>query len=334
MKKRYFRLNFGTLLLAGGLLLLATACSKDETENGQSTDIIDKDILMNVDVWRVMKGTRATTFDNSTALQSENFKCYAYNGGTTTAYIDGSSVSYADGKWSFTDGKKFWPTTGSLDFFAYMPAEKPAYISAVSYITAQNPTITCTSLPMTAATQGADLKEFVWAITTGQNKTDQGEKGVTMNFLHPFARIDFKLAASHPDIIINSITLKDLYNNGTCTLNGTTSTWTPSGDLTDFVMTLTDDAATFNNNPNTPQPIGGYAESAHTSIPLLMVPQEWNGEIEVNASWNDWGDTPVAHTVTATIPAITWEAGKSYTYTFSISTDDLVVNITNFTEQW
>ena len=31
---------------------------------------------------------------------------------------------------------------------------------------------------------------------------------------------------------------------------------------------------------------------------------------------------------------INWEAGKSYTYTFSISTDDLVVNITNFTEQW
>lgn len=334
MKKRFFKYDFGTLLLAGGMLLLATACSKDETEDGQRTDISDKDIRMNVDVWRVMEGTRATTFDNPTALQNEgSFTCYAYNGGTTTAFINGSTVNWAESTWAFADGKKYWPTTGSLDFFAYMPAEKPSYISAVSYATAQNPTITCTSLPMTADGQSS-IKEFIYGLVTGQTKAAQGGTGVTMNFLHPFARIDFKLAASHPDIIINSITLKNIQNNGSCTLNGTTSTWAPSGDATDFVMTLTGDAATFNNNPNTPQPIGGYAESAHTSIPLLMVPQDWEGEIEVNASWNDWGDTPVPHTVSTTIPAITWQPGYSYTYTFTISTDDLTVDVANYTEQW
>lgn len=336
MKKRFFKYDFGTLLLAGGMLLLATACSKDETEDGQRTDISDKDIRMNVDVLRVMEGTRATTFDNPTALQNEgSFTCYAYNGETTTTFINGSTVNWigSENTWAFADGKKYWPATGSLDFFAYMPAEKPTYISAVSYTTARTPTITCTSLPMTSDGQ-ASIKEFVYGLVAGQTKDAQGETGVTMNFLHPFARIDFKLAASHPNIIINSITLKGIQNNGTCTLNGTTSTWTPSGDATDFVMTLTGDAATFNNNPNTPQPIGGYAESAHTSIPLLMVPQDWEGEIEVNASWNDWGDTPVPHTVTTTIPAITWQPGYSYTYTFTISTDDLTVDINSYTEQW
>lgn len=336
MKKRFFKYDFGTLLLAGGMLLLATACSKDETEDGQRTDISDKDIRMNVDVWRVMEGTRATTFDNQAALQTEgSFTCYAYNGETTTPFINGSTVNWIEieNTWAFTDGKKYWPATGSLDFFAYMPAEKPAYISAVSYTTARTPTITCTSLPMTSDGQ-ASIKEFVYGLVTGQTKDAQGETGVTMNFLHPFARIDFKLAASHPNIIINSITLKTIKNNGTCSFNGTTSTWTPSGDATDFVMTLTGDAATFNNNPASAQPIGGYAESAHTSIPLLMIPQDWAGEIEVNASWNDWGDTPVSHTVSATIDAITWQPGHSYTYTFTISPDDLTVNTTNYTEQW
>lgn len=335
MKKRFFKYDFGTLLLAGGMLLLATACSKDETEDGQRTDISDKDIRMNVDVWRVMEGTRATTFDNQAALQTEgNFTCYAYNGETTTTFINSSTVNWIESEntWAFADGKKYWPATGSLDFFAYMPAVKPAYISDVSYTTQQSPTITCTSLPMTAATQGADLKEFVWAIITGQNKTDQGESGVTINFLHPFARIDFKLSASHPNIIINSITLKGIQNNGTCTLNGTTSTWTPSGDATDFVMTLTGDAATFNNNPNTPQPIGGYAESAHTSIPLLMVPQTWAGEIKVNATWDKWG-LPSTQTVSTTIPT-TWAAGYSYTYTLTINEADLIVNTAKYTEQW
>lgn len=322
------------LLLAGGMLLLAAGCSSDDTENKQGSDISDKDIHINVDVWRMMKGTRATTFDNATALQTEgSFTCYAYNGETTTAFIDGATVNWVASTWSFSDGKRYWPATGSLDFFAYMPATKPNYISAISYTTAQNPTITCTSLPMTAADQ-ADIKEFVYGLTTGQTKAAQGESGVTMNFVHPFARIDFKLSASHPDITINSITLKTLKNNGTCSFNGTSSTWTPSGDATDFVMTLTGDAATFNNNPTTTQPIGGYAESTHTSIPILMIPQDWNGEIEVNASWNDWGDTPVPHTVTATIPAITWLPGYTYTYTFTISTDDLTVDVSNYTEQW
>lgn len=334
MKKRFFKYDFGTLLLAGGMLLLATACSKDETEDGQRTDISDKDIRMNVDVWRVMEGTRATTFDNPTALQNEgSFTCYAYNGETTTTFINGSTVNWigSENTWAFADGKKYWPATGSLDFFAYMPAEKPAYISAVSYATAQNPTITCTSLPMTADGQ-TSIKEFVYGLVIDQTKDVQGSTGVTMNFLHPFARIDFKLAASHPNIIINSITLKGIQNNGTCTLNGTTSTWAPSGDATDFVMTLTGDAATFNNNPNTPQPIGGYAESAHTSIPLLMVPQTWTGSIEVNATWDDWG-VSLPHTITASVPT-NWEPGYSYTYTFTITPTDLIVNTAKYTEQW
>lgn len=317
------------LLLAGGALLLAIGCSSD---NSNDVQVSNKDIHVNVDVWRMMEGTRATTFNNNPALQNEgSFKCYAYRGGTATAYINGSNVNWVTDKWLFEEGNHRWPSY-DLDFFAYMPASLPDYISAVNYA-AQNPTITCTNLPMTSATQGADLKEFVYALTTGQNEAAQGELGVTMKFVHPFARIDFKLSASHPDITINSITLKTLKNNGTCSFNGTSSTWAPSGDATDFVMTLTGDAATFNNNPNT-QPIGGYAESAHTSIPILMIPQDWNGEIEVNASWNDWGDTPVPHTVSTTIPAITWQPGYSYTYTFTISTDDLTVDVANYTEQW
>jgi hypothetical protein len=164
-----------------------------------------------------------------------------------------------------------------------------------------------------------------------------------MKFRRPFACIKFQLSASHPDITINSITFKSLKTEGTCTLNATNiadtyyytnSLWSDLSGSSDLTMTLTSNAATFNNNPNATQPIGGYSGSAHTSIPLLVIPQTWAGEIEVNASWNDWGDTPVAHTVTATIPAITWEAGKSYTYTFTITLEDLVVNLTDFTEQW
>lgn len=323
MKKKFFRYDFMTLLLAGGMLLLATACSKDETEDGQRTDISDKDIRMNVDVWRVMEGTRATTFDNQAALQTEgSFTCYAYNGETTTPFINGSTVNWIESEntWAFADGKKYWPATGSLDFFAYMPAEKPAYISAVSYATARTPTITCTSLPMTSDGQ-ASTKEFVYGLVIDQTKDAQGTTGVTMNFLHPFARIYLRWSdVDHSAITLNSVKLKNIYNNGTCTLSydGTNSkwisTWSPNGDKTDFSSTTL------------------AANDLSDAVPYLVIPQTFAGTIEVNATWDDWG-VSLPHTITASVPT-NWEPGYSYTYTFTITPTDLIVNTTKYTEQW
>ena len=349
-------LMFCSLLLAG--------CSGDGDGRDVPVSETDKtEIRLAADVWNVMEGTRATTIDGGT-LTSGSFTASAYVGNTTTSYIKSVQVNYETGKWVWSDGKHYWPASGNLDFFAYMPATVPSYITGPTYsIVESHPqaSFTCENLPMTynAATpeagQGSSLQEFVWGITVGQNKTNQGTSGVTMKFRHPFARIKFQLAANHPDIQINSITFKGLKTGGTCTLNNatgkdgnyyTTSVWsslTPAEGGSDLVMTLaskdgegkwvTAPVNTFNDNPDETVPIGGWTESAHQFVNLLVIPQTWTGQIEVNASWNDWGDTPVEHTVTATIPA-TWQPGYSYTYTFNITPEDLVVNLTDFTEQW
>jgi hypothetical protein len=210
-----------------------------------------------------------------------------------------------------------------------------------------------------AAGQGSGLHEFIWGITVGQNKAGQGTSGVTMKFRHPFARIKFQLQANHPDIQINSITFKNLKTGGTCTLNNEgkednyyykNSVWsalTPAEGSSNLVMTLaskeggkwvTADVNTFDNNPtDATVPIGGWSTTPsghHEFVNLLVIPQAFAGAIEVNASWKDWGDDLVEHTVTATIPPITWLPGYSYTYTFFITPEDLVVNVTNYTEQW
>ena len=345
--------------------MLSAACSKDDGDSAHQAGEEAQEIRVNADVWRVMEGTRATTIDTDGELQTTGFKTYVYVDGSTTKYINGSTVSYADSKWEFDDGKHYWPATGNLDFFAYMPATVPTYITGPTYSVSGTPqaSFTCSDLPMTynatspEAGQGSSLQEFIWGITVGQNKTNQGVSGVTMKLRHPFARIKFQLAANHPDIQINSITFKSLKTGGTCTLNNTaiesiyyytTSAWsslTPAEGGSNLVMTLASkdgegnwiaaDVNTFNSNPvSEVVPIGGWAESAHQYVNLLVIPQTFAGAIEINASWNDWGDTPVEHTVTTTIPSITWQAGYSYTYTFTITPEDLVVNLTNFTEQW
>ena len=179
------------------------------------------------------------------------------------------------------------------------------------------------------------MKEFVYALAIDQNKAGQGTSGVTLNFKHPFARIKFQLAPNHPDIKINSITLKGLKKGGVCSFDGTTSTWTnltPADETVDFVMTLTGYAANFSNDPSA-LPIGSYSGGAHQSVDILMVPQAFAGNITVNATWIDWGEE-FAHNVSTTLTPVTWEAGHSYTYTFTITEHDLKVDTSRYTEQW
>lgn len=362
-------------MLLAAMLLAACNGSDDISDlpDGSGSAKADE-IRLNADVWHVMEGTRATTIDGGT-LTSGSFMASSYVENTNTKYINPVQVDYVTDKWVWSDGKHYWPASGDLDFFAYMPATAPSYITEepTYSIVEDHPQaqFTCANLPMTynaatpAAGQGSDLEEFVWGITVGQNKAEQGASGVTMKFRHPFARIKFQLAANHPEVIINSITFKNLKTGGTCTLNNTaadtyyytTSVWsdlTPAGTgSSNLVMQLVEkdsegkyimtnsageiivgEAAKFYSKLAATVPIGGYSGGEHEFVNLLVIPQTFAGAIEINASWNDWGDTPVEHTVTATIPSIAWQPGYSYTYTFNITPEDLVVNLTDYTEQW
>ena len=324
--------------IALGLLfsLLITACSKDGADGSGVTnpnEQTSEEIRFNIKNWQVMQGTprRAQTYNGELDIknETEGFRCFIYNGNSTTSYNsnEGSVVKWnsSTSKWEFQDGKHYWPMSGNLDFFAYMPATKPNYISNFSYTTARNPQITCTNLPMTynsaspEAGQGSGLQEFIYAMVTDQNKAGQGESGVELTFAHPFARIKLKLSSTQANIHINTITFKDLKKSGTCSFNGTTSIWTPTGDATNFVVTLDDD----------------YNANDVLGTDYIMIPQTWSGVIEVNAIWTDW-DESVAHTVSVTLPELqrTWVAGTSYTYTFTITETDLIVNTSKYTEQW
>lgn len=314
--------------------MLSAACSKDDGDSAQQAGEEPQEIRVNADVWRVMEGTRATTIDTEGELQTTGFKTYVYVDGSTTKYINGSTVSYADSKWEFDDGKHYWPISESLNFFAHSPKELTnthCTFDPEPYHAEDNPDgysddlarIVCTSLPI-AITNNSDAttEELIYAYTPAQNKAGQGATGVTMNFKRPFARVYFKLAASHPNITINSITFQTLKNNGSCTFNGTTTAWTLTGDAANLVASYSPGAQF--TTTSTVQLIGG---------PFLVIPQAWTGGIEVNASWTEWGVPKNNQTLSTTVPT-TWQAGYSYTYTFTITEFDLKVDIAKFTEQW
>lgn len=315
-KKTYI----GLLLLTAGLL---AGCSGDSASSIEPEPQDTKTgIKVNADVWRVMEGTRATTYDNQTALQTEgSFTCGVYTENTTTAYVSPTTVNWNSTEWLFSDGKHYWPSSGNLDFFAYMPATKPDYISAVTYAVngtpAPAPYITCADLPI-ALTPTDATKEFIWALTTGQNKAGQGSTGVMMNFKHPFARIKFKLSTeSGTNVKVNSITIPTVYRDGTCTLTGTSSTavsaWSSLSDNAGDLV-ITGDPATNND------------------MFYLVIPNNYGSQtLTVNATWSDWSN--VTKNVTASV-AFNWVPGYSYTYTLTLSKYALKVDVTKYTEQW
>lgn len=297
------------MLLATGFIF--SACSNDDT-TPTPNNTPNSEISLNADVWRMMEGTRATTFDGTSDLQSlAHFYCAVYNAGTLTPYFTPGQVSYSESQWTFDSGKHYWPAEGSLDFFAYAPYGGVSYISDLTYAATANLTFNC-ALPMTNAEQADNvLGEFVYDIKNGRNKSNSAS-GVTLSFQHPFARIKLQLSSTQAAIHINTITLKSIKNNGSYSH---TSGWTPSDPATNFVATL-----------------NGDCEANDDLGTFIMIPQSWAGEIEVNADWTVWGEDGT-HTVTASAPT-TWHPGYSYTYTFTITATDLKVDTSKFTEQW
>ncbi len=309
--------HIATLVL---MSLLLTGCSSGGDDMSTSRK---QAIRLNVEKAKVTEGgwdTRATTFSSKADLQANSpFKCYAYEDGGTTIYdnISNTSVNYNNGVWSFENGTHDCPEVSTLNFYAYMPttaAELEKTYCEYSY-TNKNPVITCTNLPVTIKKGSDYTQEYIYAYTPGQTKTANSDDGVTLMFQHPFARVCFKLTdASGTSVRVNSITIEGIKNNGTYTCNN--STWTPSGDDANLVISQSD------------------SESAATGDDYyLVVPNNYgNKTLTVNATWDEWGS--VTKDVTATI-ACNWEPGNCYIYKLTLSEYAVVVNVTDkYTEQW
>lgn len=319
------------------VVALLSACSKSNEEPTTAVaNPEDNSIRLNAGVWRIKEGRRASTIDNNTALQGQDLKISAYFNGTNTAYLADAKLHYDTDAWVFWNGSSqlhyYWPiegsvytavplTVSSLDFVGYCPYTTPGYISELAYAYGTGFSFDCdlTSY-FTGATQ-ASMPEFLYAYSDDQTYSDQvSAGGVPLNFQHPFAKIILKISADQPkEVTITSITLKDIYKTGSYTSSGLTN-WNSLGDEDDFVITFSP-AQTFSD----------HSEQI-IDVPYIMIPQNWGGEIEVAASWKNWGET-VSGTYSATV-ATNWEAGHSYTYSFKFSDYDLIVDIANFTEQW
>lgn len=117
MSQKTFQTRYISCVLLA-LTCLLTACSG----GGSSSEELDspapnptpnptpenQEIKLNANVWNMMEGMRASTYDDQAAIQKEgSFTCAVYNAGTTTAYITPTAVNWSDPQWLFSDGKHY-----------------------------------------------------------------------------------------------------------------------------------------------------------------------------------------------------------------------------------
>ena len=319
--------------------LLLAGCGGDSADDVQRpVEKGNTEICINTNVAKMQ--TRATTYDNVSALQSDHvdIRGFAYYHDTETSYLNnnGENLHYdatPPAGWKFWVNEAqthyYWPiegsvydpsstniTVSSLDFVGYCPYTRPGYITAEpTYNHSTGISFSANMASFMTNSNQADVKEFMCAIAS--NRTAAGG-AVPLEFKHPFALIKFVIAeGSGTHVQVNSISISDLNTNATCTYNGSTISW--DSHLGSAAMSQTG----LNLK---------YGTSSTATDYFMVIPKNYGSmTLTVNGTWDDW--SAVTKNISTDI-SINWEPGYIYTYNLTVTKYALTVKTDKYTEQW
>ena len=338
-QERNHSISYGAIAFSFALLLTVAGCGGSEIPSEGKEDKVplsDQEITIQIDGWQPLEESRAAIFETQDDFTNEapeakgggNFTLHAYMRETGSTFIDGTRARYqeASGHWRFYSHPNYieyyWPQSGSIDFFAYMPwkdSNRNKNITVGSYLKDTGLSLSCQM--QNAITDLEDLtgQETIIAYTTGKSKADGS---VNMHFVHPFAAVYFKLKQAHRDLTINWIRFDKVHLLGKTTLDATTVentkiTWTPSDTESTFQITIN---KTIPTDINFNGEVGG---------PYLVMPQSIGKgtddtaddvTITINYTWNDKQDEDTTNDTKEFTRSIktsnieSWIAGNKYTY--------------------
>lgn len=214
-------------------------------------------------------------------------------------FMDNEEISKSGNVWS-SEETFFWPAEGALDFYAYAQYSTPTINKEDKEIT----------FDYTVPDAAAEQPDIMFAHTT--RSKDKGSP-VVLDFNHALAAVKF-VAKDVTNCTVRSITLKNLYGEGSCTYDTETETfkWSLDGEKKkdfsqEFNVKLTD-----NDGKENTQDITDKDEATT----FMLIPQSLNAvTVEVVVETNE-GTSTLTGSLTGE-----WQSGHIYTY--AISTESI-----------
>ncbi len=301
------------IVFAAAAALAMISCSKDETRSVNLGDGI---------TFRPAMGTRAV---ETTIGNLESFNVTALTGTGESYFTDATFTKNSSTGTYTTNPVYYWPSTGSLSFYAYAP-------STLSGVTINQTTKSVTITPDTAI---ADQIDFITANATG-NKADNEGSGVALVFGHRLSQIQVKALNSNTAYVfkVKGVKIGSVESTGTFDFASVAFTTPLSGTKADYMIkydtehTLTAEAVDIMNAAGTdvngsamliPQQLSAWdpendgsndSENAYLSVLLNICTKDGAQIYPPAAGAYGWAAVGIG---------TDWEPGKRYVYTLNFS---------------
>ena len=251
-------------------------------------------------------------------------------------YFDGVTFAHGGTYWA---GGKYWPVSAAtLNFLAVAPQVNSVVTTEFDGTTVVSESTTTVAGNSTAATQ----YDVMYAVARKEKTAGSAPGAVDAVFKHAYSWLDFKFKVSNtetgaPTIKINSVTVYDVATDGTLTVavtNATSSTvemtatpsWSATGVSTGIAVPEKTATGVLTKTDNLTNTLTEYYKG------LLLVPEKPMSKFVIDYTTTLGGDV---HNFTYTYTpatALTWDAGKKYTYeiTMTLSQIEVTPSVTDW----
>jgi len=305
------------------LALGAVSCNKSEIDGGKSNDITFevKNGGMSLEL------TKGQRYNSETEFEAQTFGVYGWNNTKSDEVVyNNVSVSLTDGKWTPASSKSWSP--GSIYTFEAVYPKPEASLGSIgltALTTDVNPANLSFSYKVPTTTMADEDKDFMLACYRGT-----GTKGeAPLYFTHPLTCVNFIAGDLRGISKINSITLKGVYESGTCTVRLTTG---GDDELQCYSYEQNDASHTSLWTPTGSTTVTGTSQITASSIStttwaynFLLIPQNTATQ-NVTLTLNITTADNETFNISTKINSDYWRAGYTNTYKVNYGLYDLVLD--------
>ncbi|MDR1500282.1 MAG: fimbrillin family protein [Tannerellaceae bacterium] len=262
-------------------------------------------------------------------------------GGTGVSVLWDNPVT---GAWNYSP-TKYWPGKydgthyGKVTFFGFSSALGTSIVSNLAASAIASPSFT-----VTIPNGVDDQKDVIADMLADRTYANTNSGNVKFQFDHILSKIGFsaKLAAVYTDATVTVTDLTIVYtanaikNEGTYTFatnNTQTSNWTSlTGSMSGDGYILTSGSITLDNTASlTPSNLSG------TDKFLMLLPQttaKGNLTAQLTYTVKTGSDPGIKYYIEAPLPGVTWLPGKEYTYTFNLTLNPVIFDVSTDVNVW